>query len=85
MFVLLLWAGAIALFYNKWGKINGLGLHQLDYVHANLEAFPAKTVAIDNLSPTATCMGSSIESGDTTVLVRRDRVEKDTKSLKKLR
>ena len=38
IFVLLLWVGAIALFYHQWDKINGLGNYQLDYVHANLTA-----------------------------------------------
>ena len=66
----MLWAGAIALFYNQWGKINGLGLHQLDYVHANLEASPEKDVHKNSIvSPAATCVGSSSESGDPNVLV----------------
>ena len=70
VFVLLLWAGAIALFYNQWGKINGLGLHQLDYVHANLEASPGKGVHTNSIvSPAATCVGSSSESGDNNLLV----------------
>jgi len=37
VFVLILWVAAIALFYHQWGKINGFGSYQLDYVHANLE------------------------------------------------
>ena len=39
VFVLVLWVGAIALFYHQWGKINGLDqtTTQLDYVHANMQ------------------------------------------------
>ena len=36
LFVLLLWAGAISLFYHQWGKIRGLDDYQPDYVHANM-------------------------------------------------
>ena len=36
LFVLLLWVGAISLFYHQWGKIRGLDDYQPDYVHANL-------------------------------------------------
>ena len=69
--MLLLWVGAISLFYHQWGKINGLGLHQLDYVHANLEASPAKVLHKNSLSPAATCVGSSSESGDNNVIVSK--------------
>ena len=66
----MLWAVAIALFYNQWGKINGQGLHQLDYVHANLDASPEKGSHKNSIvSPGATCVGSSSESGDHNVLV----------------
>ena len=43
VFVLILWAAAIALFYHQWGKINGS--YQLDYVHANLEISKISTKA----------------------------------------
>ena len=36
LFVLLLWAGAISLFYHQWGKIRGIDDYQPDYVHANM-------------------------------------------------
>ena len=64
VFVLSLWVGAIALFYYQWGKINGLGLHQLDYVHANLEASPAKSGHKSSITPSAQYRVSSNESGD---------------------
>ena len=34
--MLLLWAGAISLFYHQWGKIRGIDDYQPDYVHANM-------------------------------------------------
>ena len=34
--MLLLWAGAISLFYHQWGKIRGLDDYQPDFVHANM-------------------------------------------------
>ena len=37
LFVLLLWAGAISLFYHQWGKIRGLDDYRPDYVHANMK------------------------------------------------
>ena len=64
VFVLSLWVGAIALFYYQWGKINGLGLHQLDYVHANLEASPAKSAHKSSITPSAQYRTSSNESWD---------------------
>ena len=64
IFVLLLWAGAIALFYHQWGKINGLGLHQLDYVHTNPEASPSKVANNSSTSSAATALGSSLELTD---------------------
>ena len=55
VFVLILWVAAIALFYHQWGKINGLGSHQLDYVHANLEV-PSKVKS----PPPSSCQGMAI-------------------------
>ena len=40
LFVLLLWAGAISLFYHQWGKIRGIDDYQPDYVHANMTIHP---------------------------------------------
>jgi len=40
LFVLLLWAGAIWLFYHQWGKIRGIDDYQPDYVHANMTIHP---------------------------------------------
>ena len=40
LFVLLLWAGAISLFYHQWGKIRGIDDYTPDYVHANMTIHP---------------------------------------------
>ena len=51
VFVLLLWVGAIALFYHQWGKINGLEPYQPDFVHANLTLHNETTPASENNFP----------------------------------
>jgi hypothetical protein len=48
IFVLLLWVGAIALFYHQWGKINGLEPYQPDFVHANLTLHNEATPPSEN-------------------------------------
>ena len=49
LFVLLLWAGAISLFYHQWGKIRGIDDYQPDYVHANMTVNPIPEETSDKI------------------------------------
>ena len=63
VFVLLLWVGAIALFYHQWGKINGLEPYQPDFVHANLTLHNETTPASENNFPVSlgSCCSAAVE------------------------
>jgi len=58
LIVLMVWAGAIALFFNRWGKIRMLLPYQPDYNHSSIKFTPMSKILLQNLDPCSLCPSS---------------------------